>query len=155
MKAQLRPDRAHSKAIPDLISKLLVQRQEVFVLLNRLAELKPYHEAMSVQLVLQRFCQELMDYVALGHFEFYQCIGENARDTEGCRRVRQLANKLYPNIAKTTQIAVEFNDRYDNEARCKLGTLSDDLSCMGEKLADRIELEDRLIRALQGHEFPA
>ena len=55
----------------------------------------------------------------------------------------------------TTEVAVAFNDRYDNEQDCRdLGHLDDDLSGLGEHLADRIELEDRLISAISNVEAP-
>ncbi|MDX1656118.1 MAG: Rsd/AlgQ family anti-sigma factor, partial [Candidatus Competibacteraceae bacterium] len=78
MIAEPQSDLLHSKAMPDLIVKLLAERQEVLVLLNELVQLKPYREAARVQPVLQQFCQVLVDYVALGHFEVYQCIDDNA-----------------------------------------------------------------------------
>jgi regulator of sigma D len=149
MTAEVQFDPIHSKAMPDLISKLLAERQEMLVLFNRLAELKPYTSCPPVQSLLQRFCQVLMDYIALGHFEVYQCLEDNTRDTERCRRVKRLARELYPRIAGTTQAAVEFNDRYDCEEHCKvLNTLDEDLSRLGEQLAERIELEDRLITTM-------
>ena len=51
-------------------------------------------------------------------------------------------------LSATTQAAVTFNDRYDSAERCRdLTRLSQDLSILGEQLAERIELEDRLIGA--------
>ena len=150
MNAEAQIDQVHSKAVPALISKMLSERQEVLVLFNRLAELKPYTSATVVQPLLQRFCQVLMDYVALGHFEVYQCIEEGAGDALRCRRIKRLAQENYPRISETTQSAVDFNDRYDGEANCKvLDTLDTDLSRLGEQLAERIELEDRLIATIK------
>lgn len=149
MSAQPRSDGVHSKSIPDLIAKLLAERQEMLVLLTRLAELKPYRESKRVQPVLQRFCQVLVDYVALGHFEVYQCLDESAAASAHCRRVKALARELYPRIAETTERAIAFNDRYDTAEHCRaLDGLCADLSGLGEHLANRIELEDRLIAAI-------
>lgn len=143
-------DLIHSKAMPALITKMLAERQEMLVLFNQLVELKPYTSVAAVQPLLQRFCQVLVDYVALGHFEVYQCLEENAGDTEHCRRVKQLAQELYPHIASTTQTAIDFNDCYDCEDHCEiLDTLCEDLSRLGEQLATRIELEDRLIATIK------
>lgn len=143
-------DPIHSKAMPDLVAKMLAERQEILVLFNCLVELKPFTAVSPVQPLLQQFCQVLVDYVALGHFEVYQCLEENAGDTEHCRRVKQLAQELYPRIAETTQAALDFNDRYDCEDHCEiLDALCEDLSRLGEQLATRIELEDRLITAIK------
>ena len=143
-------DPVHSKALPDLIGKLMTERQEMLVLFNRLVELKPYARSAPAQAVLQRFCQVLMDYVALGHFEVYQCIEEGVSDIKRCCKIKKIARELYPQIAATTQAAVDFNDRYDFHAQGDVVSgLGMDLSRLGEELATRIDLEDRLILAIQ------
>lgn len=149
MVAEAQVDHIHSKALPDLIVKLLAERQEMLVLFNRLAEVKPFSRTAQAQTLLQRFCQVLMDYVALGHFEVYQCIEDGAGDSERCRRIKALARELYPRIAETTESAVGFNDRYDYTRGGPTHSLNGDLSRLGEELATRIELEDRLIAAIR------
>ncbi len=147
---QVVEDFVHSKAMPALIVKLLSERQELLVLYNRLAELKPYENPARVQLALQRFCQLLVDYMALGHFEVYQCIEDNAQGTERCKHIQEIARAIHPHLAAITQEAVNFNDRYDTEEHCRvLDHLTEDLSALGQRLADRIELEDRLIGAIR------
>ena len=50
---------------------------------------------------------------------------------------------------KTTAAILEFNDIYDSEEHCKaLDRLDNDLSQLGEVLADRITLEDMVIEAM-------
>lgn len=150
MIVEARADPVHSKALPDLIGKLLTERQEMLVLFNRLAEYKTFTRSAPAQAVLQRFCQVLMDYIALGHFEVYQCIEEGTGNTERCRKIKEMARDLYPRIAATTQTAVDFNDRYDSGNRVDVVKgLSGDLSRLGEQLATRVELEDRLIAAIR------
>ena len=150
MTTETQVDYVHSKALPDLIVKLITERQEVLVLFNRLAELKPYTEIVPTQALLQRFCQTLMDYMALGHFEVYQSLADGVGDSELCCRVRRLAEELYPHIAQTTENAVIFNDRYDGPSfSSSVNGLGSDLSWLGEHLATRIELEDRLIAAIR------
>jgi regulator of sigma D len=140
-------DPIHSKAIPDLINKLLRERQEVLVLFNRLAAAKLEVTRDEVDPLLRRFCQVLVDYAALGHFEVYQCFEDLAQDTARCRKIKRLARELYPRIAATTQRAIAFNDRYDTPQQ-PLTAFREDLSSLGEQLATRIELEDRLIAAV-------
>jgi len=148
-------DTVHSKAVPDLIAKMLTERQEMLVLFNRLASHKPYTSATPVQPLLKRFCQVLMDYIALGHFEVYQCIETDCGEDKTAQGLHRLSQDLYPQISQTTEVAVAFNDRYENEQDCRdLGHLDDDLSGLGERLADRIELEDRLISAISNVEAP-
>ncbi len=98
--------------------------------------------------LLEEFCQELVDYMATGHFEIYRRIEEgNERRDE----IIKLAEKIMPRINDTTQIAVAFNDLYEtteniNEAAVE--QLPNYLSKLGKELATRIELEDQLINTL-------
>jgi regulator of sigma D len=56
---------------------------------------------------------------------------------------------LYPQIASSTEVALDFNDKYDCGDHCEITpSFADDLSLLGETIASRIELEDRLIRNL-------
>ncbi len=131
----------------ELVEKLTNERAEVFILFNQVAGLQPYTSDKPIQKLLQEFCQVLIDYIAAGHFTLYERI---LNGTERRQGVVRLAEKLYPRIAKTSDSAVEFNDKYDCEDHCeKLDTLWSDLSRLGEELATRIELEDQLTEALQ------
>lgn len=151
MATAIQADAIHSKETPALIAKLLAKRQETLVLFNRLAALKPDSERGVVQPLLQQFCQALVDYVALWHFEVYECLERNAGNTACCRRVKQLAREFYPQISQTTQIAIGFNDQHegDQSYNQKLEALRAELSQLGEYLATRIDLEDRLISVIQ------
>lgn len=147
--SDVQADAVHSKALPDLLRKMLAERQQVLVLYHRLAELQPFSEVEPVQAVLQPFCQVMLDYLALGHFEVYQSLEESCTDPERHERAQDLVERLYPRIAATTERAVEFNDRYDAELHPDdLAILDDDLSRLGEALAERIELEDRLLAGI-------
>ncbi len=146
----IQSDLMHSKSLPALIAKLLAERQQLLVLFNRLGELKTCGALAAVQSLLQRFCQLLVDYMALGHFEVYQSLDGQAGDSQRYRRLKRLATALHPRIATTTQAALAFNDRYDCQAECEIHTAFwDDLSGLGEVLATRIELEDRLFQAVE------
>jgi len=127
----------------DMASKLISERTEMLVTFCRLAGIEPYTADKPMQKLLQEFCQILVDYVAAGHFALYERIVEGK---ERRRTVSDLAAEVYPCIAKTTDIALDFNDKYDCEDHCTaLDSLSADLSHLGEELAVRIDLEDRLL----------
>ena len=97
---------------------------------------------------LRLFCQIMVDYTAMGHFEVYQRIIEGK---ERRQAVKEVAAEVYPAIAETTDYLVDFNDKYDdldgNTADPKL--LAADLSRLGEIIAIRGELEDQILAALQ------
>lgn len=130
----------------DAIGRLLARRQEVLVHYERVAGIQPYENDPPDPDLLKKFSQLLMDYIALGHFGLYQ------RITEGSERrsnVLKVAEEIYPHIAVTTEKALDFNDAYDQaDKSAPFEAISERLSTLGEVLAHRIEMEDRLIAAM-------
>lgn len=133
------------------IKQLIAERNEVLSLYCQLAGCEgngnKKHDEIDLE-ILQEFCQVLIDYIATGHFELYSRISEGEE-----RRVDivKLANAVWPRIEKTTQTAVDFNDLYDggnNYSDTLKKELPQNLSRLGEDLATRIELEDKLINTL-------
>ena len=132
----------------EMINKLLSERQEVLVLFCRVAGLEPYSRTESLDNILQSFCQVLVDYTAFGHFEVFGYIS-NGRERRSS--VLKVAEEIYPDFVGATEEAVNFNDKYDiSDHALNLESLSDDLSLLGEVLAGRIELEDRLLATMLG-----
>ena len=132
----------------DIIEKLLAERQEVLVMFCKLAGMEAQHEHDDEERILQRFCELLVDYSAFAHFEIYERIidGRERRSA-----VVDVAREVYPRIAEATEVAVGFNDKYDaNDHELDLQGLADDLGRLGEELAVRIEMEDRIVAALVG-----
>ena len=130
----------------EMINKFLAERQEMLVLFCQVASLEPFNQDTSIAYKLQEFCQVLVDYMAFGHFEVYERI---AQGKERRSNVLRVANQIYPRIAETTESAVAFNDKYDpSKNKQSLNLLADDLSILGEELAARVELEDRLVAAM-------
>ena len=128
------------------IRSLVETRTDTLSLLSKLASMQPFKAEHDTQELLQDFCESLIDYTATAHFQLYRHIDENKE-----RRVaaREIAEKVYPRISETTQSFLAFNDKYDCEDHCdNLSELADDLSKLGEELADRIELEDQVIQVL-------
>jgi regulator of sigma D len=145
------------KGSRQLIDKLLAERQRVLVLMCEVLGLKPFTADKPVKDMLGEFNSVLVDYIAAGHFGLYHRIIEG---TERRQAVVATASKAYPRIAASTDAAVDFNDKYGGEWNFHfMDTLADDLSALGEKLATRIELEDRIIAAMLGEhvlaEIPA
>ncbi len=137
--------RAGSRA---MIRELVGGRDCLLKLYRDLAELHPFHASEQVTDLLERFCQALIDYTADAHFRLYRYIDERR---ERRRAVLDIADEVYPAILSTTDIILKFNDRYDfsrGRKAISLETLEHDLSLVGERLADRIELEDRIIQVL-------
>lgn len=131
----------------DLIDHMLVERKQLLSLLLQVSGLKNEELKESDQKLLEEFCQVLVDYIAAGHFGLYDRI---IKKQERRKNVSDLALGIYPSIDKTTQAVLLFNEKYDPDIESrKLTELQVDLSTLGEELASRIELEDRLINCLQ------
>jgi len=96
---------------------------------------------------LRRFCQIMVDYTAMGHFEVYQRIIEGK---ERRNAVKQVADEVYPAIAETTDFLIDFNDKYDafDATPEEVELLNGDLAKLGQILSIRGELEDQILAAL-------
>ena len=130
----------------DMVQKLLNERQEMLLMFCRVAGLEPFKDSNPSVDVLQEFSQVLVDYSAFGHFEIYERI---VAGRERRSRVVDVAREVYPRIAEATEVAVEFNDKYDaSDHALDLQMLDRDLGRLGEEIAVRIEMEDRIIQAL-------
>lgn len=125
---------------------MVAERVEVLALYWRLAGLDPFADTRQrepAQKLLQDFCQLLVDYIAAGHFSLYERI---VNGTERRRELATIAQDLYPRIGDTTTVALDFNDKYDCGDNFEITeAFKTDLSRLGEELAVRIDLEDKLI----------
>lgn len=130
----------------DKLTTLMRTRTETLALLSQLAGLRPYKPDQELQLLLQEFCESLVDYTASAHFQLYRFIEEGTERRAG---VMAVADKVYPRIADITQLILDFNEKYDCGDHCNnLSALDPDLSYLAEILADRINLEDQIIEVL-------
>lgn len=129
-----------------LIRDLVHLRTAMLALYAKLAARKPFVSDDDISELLREFCEILIDYTANAHFRLYRFLDEKS---EKRRAVLDLAHRIYPRIVESTQYIVDFNDRYDAPAdEAPSIRLEKDLSSLGEELAERIELEDRLIEVL-------
>src|SRR5210317_934519 len=129
------------------INSLLNERQKVLVSMCELAELES-RDVSSEAVIhnLRSFNQRLVDYTALGHFEIYERIIDG-KERRG--NIRRVADQVYPAISGTTQLFVDFNDKYEGvDEPESLVNLYTDLSSIGEAMAERIESEDMLLREI-------
>ncbi|MGA7800844.1 MAG: Rsd/AlgQ family anti-sigma factor [Gammaproteobacteria bacterium] len=128
------------------LAGLVTSRNETLTLYAELARLRPFKPEPVTAEALQEFCEALIDYAASAHFQLYRYAAENRERREP---VRSVAESIYPRISVMTDNILAFNDRYGSaELDGCLDTLADDLSLIGEELADRIQMEDQLIEAL-------
>ena len=130
-----------------VIDSWLEERQDLLVQYCKLAGLPPYErndQALPAKAAIISFCEILVDYLSAGHFEIYDDIVKACQE-KGPQSLA-LAKELYPKIASSTDIALNFNDQYAESADDNLlETFDKDLSELGEILEQRFEYEDELI----------
>lgn len=129
-----------------IVDEMLGQRTRMLKLLWQLSEQDLDTDDETVRETLDDFLSVLVDYIAAGHFGLYDRI---SRGEERRAAVVDIARETYPRIAETTAAAVDFNERH-GAARPAMPGLAAELSRLGERLTERIELEDRLLHALLG-----
>jgi regulator of sigma D len=100
------------------------------------------------------FMQVLLDYVSAGHFEIYDKLVSEAQSFKNSNM--KLVDILYPKIHETTQVALDFNDKYSGQKawESQLDEFNFDVTELGKQLAIRAELEDSLIEQLHNSHKP-
>ncbi|MBL6985740.1 MAG: Rsd/AlgQ family anti-sigma factor [Methylobacter sp.] len=136
---QINPEK--KQQAEQLIAELQNERQQVWSLYCHVAELIPFSANQTVRNKLARFSEMLIDYVSLGHFGVCESLFSGSDNEDSALSA---AREIYPELSSTTQAAVAFNDKYEHGATTVLDELKQDLSELGENLAKRIDLEDRL-----------
>jgi regulator of sigma D len=133
------------------IEDLLTSRQRMLVLLWELAKFDANEVDSTIKDSLDDFLEILVDYIASGHFGLYRRISEGK---ERRSQVVETAKELYPRISLTTDVAMDFSDRYEAADDSRLRShLAEDLSTLGEEVTTRIELEDQLIISMLGPDY--
>ncbi len=132
--------------VSNIIDRWLQERQDMLVQycdlsgLDASADNTPAREGK-----LRSLCQILVDYVSAGHFEVYDQLIREGREFEDQDALRE-GRELFDLIDQTTERILDFNDKYQETD--DLGSLSLDLSHLGETLETRFTAEDRMIAVL-------
>jgi regulator of sigma D len=136
----LQPKKAVSSLQPHIdliIQQWLKHRQELLIQYSQVCA--SHHSDLEK---LEVFCQTLMDYLSSGHFKVFEKLAEYYQTQHP--HSSGLDTNALKNISKTTDIALDFNDKYTNPK--SLETLSEDVSYLGVNLANRMDWEDILIK---------
>jgi regulator of sigma D len=140
-----------------LIDTWLGKRQELIVNYCQIAGLPPFEsqgQALPATNAIQDFCNKLVDYVSTGHFEIYKEL-VSCCETHGQTSLDQI-NNIIPQISDTTDMSLEFSDKYAENQDASLDLFDRHLSTLIEGLEHRFELEDQLLSTLyEKHSKPA
>ncbi len=129
------------------IEHMLAERRQLFALLLQASNLDADSLEPQDEELLVEICEVVVDYVAAGHFGLYERI---AQGKERRQDVASIAKNIYPQIAQSTQQALEFSEKYSTGNKNHHANLTNDLSSLGMILAARVELEDQLIARILG-----
>ena len=136
-----------------VLDNWLDERQKLVVLFCELAGLPPYQQekhSLPKQETITEFCQILLDYASTGHFEVFEQIIEKSR-LNGEENLK-VAQDLYSQITTTTDTALNFNDKYAEDAsESDLLSFDADLSELGPIMESRFEREDQLLAVVHLH----
>ncbi|MGE6472882.1 sigma D regulator [Serratia proteamaculans] len=132
----------------ELVDQWLQARKQLLVAYCALVGIKPNKEKHTPlnEKALENFCHNLVDYLSAGHFHIYDRI---IKQVEGVSSPKMsLAVNIYPKLWANTEQIMAFHDRYTevdiDQDLCL--ELHQALSDIGETLAARFTLEDRLIQ---------
>ncbi|MGB0892993.1 MAG: sigma D regulator [Parashewanella sp.] len=136
-----------------LVDQWLSNRRNLLIHYFKVAGLPPY-ETQEKSLPefdqVKAFCNALVDYVSEGHFEVYdQVVSVCERNGKSSQ---ELARELLPKISSSTDIVLDFSDKYTTAKNENvLFELDDDLSRLGHSIENRFAYEDELLEVL--HDF--
>lgn len=133
--------------VHEIIDRWLKQRQhliETWIVLRDRGEYTPTDTPK-----IQHLCELLVDYVSVGHFNVYEQLALEAQEFKDDSALK-LLNELMPEIDESTEVALEFNDKYDTKEHCnaQLEALPFSMQPLSVVMAERFQLEDRLIKEL-------
>jgi regulator of sigma D len=146
MLEQCRSAKERWGGVNELIDRWLQERQDMLSLFVAVPQQQLGDELVAV---LKEFGEILVDYVSSWHFGVYEhLLAEADEFNDGGL---ELAKEVEPKIRTTTDLVLNFNDEYSERQVFSvqdIAHLSEDLSKLGEVLAERFEFEDQLIESL-------
>lgn len=130
-----------------LAQELLDKRQQLWSLRDGLVQIQPYQAGQALEPLVERFCEELIDYISLEHFGiFHHLLNGTERDLA----MVAVAEEIYPELNLTTDAALDFNDKCEAYTAEELRReLASELNNLVQALSQRIDLEDRLIQRMK------
>jgi regulator of sigma D len=130
--------------IEHAITEWLKERQELLVLFYKINGMQPFADDCleTEEEVFKRFSQLLIDYLSCGHLEVFQQLSEENEklNSHNSKLDRAVITQIYTNTKDIMQLMVNENGKTTN-----LKTLKNNLDQLGQQIALRVELEDKLV----------
>ena len=133
-------------SVSEVIERWIEERRELLVKYCELTEVTDFSDPENnYDAELQQFCEIMVDYISVGHFEVFEQITKEAEifgNDQGLDKSPELIEK----IQITTELILDFNDKYITAK--DLDALIIDLAALGETFVQRFADEDALIDIL-------
>ncbi|WP_034948871.1 Rsd/AlgQ family anti-sigma factor [Erwinia oleae] len=134
----------------DLVDFYLLSRKHLLVAWYEVVGIKPNKGSLSGidENALDTFCQNLVDYLSVGHFTIYERFIE---EMEGTKQLA-VAGRIYPSLQSNTEQIMAIYDTWLESAidHDNSQEFQNALSLIGEMLEMRFSLEDKFIRLAVG-----
>ena len=129
-----------------MVERWIEERRELLVKYCELTEVTDFSDPENnYDAELQQFCEIMVDYISVGHFEVFEQITKEA-EIFGNDQGLDKSPKLIDKIQTTTELILDFNDKYITAK--DLDALIIDLAALGETFVQRFADEDVLIDLL-------
>ncbi len=130
----------------DAAKSLLKARNNTLSLYKQVMSYQPFDENPLLREVLEDLCEQLVDYSGKVHFALLNNVEGNFTDNP---EILGIANNISRQLVENTQKILDFQDAYNGDViHSDIDQLTNKLSQVGEIIASRITLEDKLINAI-------
>ncbi len=139
------PDKS-SPDLKDVIQSVLASRNKTLSIYQEVMTYKPFKSSSLLREVLEDLCEQLVDYSGNIHFNFLNTQLKNPLLEDTALAVLKESS---PFLIDNTQKILDFQDAYNSDLdEVKMANLTAELNKLGEVIAKRVLLEDKLINSI-------
>jgi|GEM_PF-2943618 len=122
---------------------LIESRTQALALYNDVMSYQPFDDSSTFREILEDLCELLVDYSGKVHFNLLNNIQDEYDLDES---ILSITADISTQLVDNTQRILDFHDLYNSDVQeSHMEKLSQSLSDLGEIIADRIALEDKVI----------
>ena len=126
------------------IAKSLIEsRTQALALYKDVMSYQPFDDSATFREILEDLCEMLVDYTGKVHFNLLNNIQD---EFELDDNVIAMCSDISHQLVDNTQQILDFHDLYNSDVKeTQMEKLNQSLNELGEIIADRITLEDKVI----------
>jgi len=133
----------------DVARSLIEARNKTLGLYQQVMSYHPFSNEPVLREVLEDLCEQVVDYSGKIHFNLLNVI---QKDEQLSQKLDAIVSQISPYLVENTQQILDFQDAYNSDVKeLDLPSLAERLNQLGEVIADRVQLEDKLLDAILTH----